>query len=1134
MKFLICIILFLSVLPLDASKNLLKNHDFEKKSVARSKEISDWKIWGDNVYEIYEKVKHNGKFSVKFWWSGGVYQQFKADPGDEYQLKAYLSTPRNEPLDNNGTKFATVQLQFISSKNEIINVVESEQFNRDREIGKWYLLKVKASTPPNARFVRAAVEFVGGEGGGVICFDNIELKLTRKSKFSQKKYSKNLEGKWLFKKGDDLKWAKSNYNDRNWQKIDVPLRWEEKYPGYDGFGWYRVHLKVPKKLKSTPLFLLLGGVDDADEAYFNGVKIGSKGRMHANFQTAWDKKRQYKIPANIIKYGKDNVLAIRVQDSSGDGGIVRRPVRIFSPASLKSYIDELENTGSNLGKPITGKEFAEWKKKAKKFRPSRCTIKKLPNGGWTFLLPDKKPFMPVGIEYEPLAMYDEMDWDLVERDLNLIKNNGFNTITVWCMDFNASGGAGRRMSIKEMVKLTALAEKKELYIQFYLNIDRFLHLFPRAILPDGTEHCFDIDYTHPDYRNFVKNFAKRLAISLYSYNNVSTIVVWEEKIGLDMKIDKDKVSVHSLFGSKWGKAQFKNYLKKKHKTIKKLNKKWGTTYSSFNKAVDSSLLDFYKGVHDSDHRQYDILEFGQIMLLDFTKVFVNAYKSIDPTMLFQCRNWDLFGPVRTIDPRYSFLDSFGINNYSLGHNGYDIVLREETVKMKLVEGITGIAPYVSNFGFRTKTLDGGTHGLVPNEKVKARLASDSLAVFSFLPEMIGTSYFTFLYRGIEGPWGIVKDTKGEVLPIYHSFNSLHSLFSQKNKEIALSDYAEKPKIFIFHGLDAIYDLRPGCWIEHTTMSYDLTEMNLNYKVITDTDSFDPSKRPVIIANFHSYDEKLDTQVAKKLINYCKNGGTLIIGNEFGKYDRYVWPNNKIKKSLNHLRGIKISKLKKGKVKIIIPGKKYNIPNFEIKDTYYVKATYKTLSSNSEVILEMEVDGKKQPGLIRKRFGKGTVYYFLFNPYYQKYWHKPKNINRTSLPVFHLLFKEIGIKHDTKFGNRGFNLKKGRINLHEKPLHYFISKEADKFGTYKDEYGHDKENYSGGVITDDFISFRGKKIKEKGWEIKSSDVTSIYACINGDKLNYSTTDSVNLVIIKNGKKIKQKTKKYKIYKSILKK
>lgn len=1134
-KYLILAMLFIFAINADASENLLKNYSFEENAGPGSGRFADWQTWGGNVYDLHTGEIHGGDVCVKFWWEGGIYQEVPAVPECEYQLTAWFLNPKSEPLDPEGTKFAILELQFVSKDKEILATNESKPFDCKNEIGKWYHLQVNGIAPPNASFVRATVTFIGGEGTGIVCIDDVDLESLGQTEFfkgaSKEPSSLDLEGEWLFRKGDNPAWAKPDYNDSKWDKIEVPGPWEILYTDYDGFGWYRLHFNVPVGAAKEPLFLLLGRIDDADEVYLNGIMIGKSGKMPPQFLTAWSRKRQYIITPDMINHGGENVLAIRVYDKIWQGGIVRRPVKILNTSGLVSYFKEMETAGIELGQPISPQEFAEWKKKVKGIVPSRCKTKKLPNGGWAFTLPDGKAFMPVGTEYEPLAIYSEMDWKLVERDLDLIKDGGFNTLSVWCMDYNQSGGTGRKLSIEEISKLAELAQKRGLFIQFYLNIDRFIHLFPTAGLPNGKRQGFDIDYFDPGYREFVRNFAKRLAMALYPYDNVSTIVVWEEKVGLVADFDqKDKVPVTAFFASEAGKTAFKDWLAKRHKTIEGLNNKWGTNYSSFNEAIDASLLDYFNGAPDNDHRQYDILEFGQITLIDFTRDFVDNYKSIDPAMLFQCRNWDLFGPVRAVDPRYSFLDSFGVNHYSSGQRGHDISFREGVIRIKLISGITGRAAYLSNFGFRSKALDDATHGLVPDEEIKASLASHYWITFSSIPEVAGTSYFTYYFKGPEGPFGIIKNRSGEPLPVYYAFKSAHSLLARHNEEIALLDYAEKPKVYVFHGLDAVYDVRQKSWIEHTMMGWDMLEMSMNYGVITDTAEFKPSLEPVIIANFHAYDKKLDTDIASKLINYCEKGGTLVIGNAFGAYDRYLWPNTRIETTVAKLRGIKITELKRGKVKIIIPNKKYGIPDIQIDDTWYVEGDRQTLDPSAEILLEMEINGERRPALIRKGFGKGTVYYFLFSPYRQQagWWEDRENLNRTSLPILHFLFSEIGISHDTTFGNEGLDLKGGRINIHAQPIHHFISKEGNIFGTYKDEYGEDKERYSGGVIMSDFIAFRGRRINENGWNIRSSKVTSIFGSIEDNKLNYLTLDPVDITIDKNGIETRQKTEKYKIY------
>ncbi|MBN1383403.1 MAG: fibronectin type III domain-containing protein [Elusimicrobia bacterium] len=355
-KYFIAVLLFfLTISFVESSQNLLKNHSFEDNAGIRSKEIDSWKPWGGDVYEVWEKDSYAGDVSVKFWWTGGIYQSVPVVPGDEYHLTAWFLNSSSEPLDIDGEKFAVIQLRFVSENGVVVSTKESKKFDSKREIGKWHQLEVTGAAPPNAFSVQAVIEFIGGKGKGAVCIDDVRLELSGKKEFSKKEYSKDLTGQWLFRKGSKSSWSKIDYDDSSWEKILVPERWEEEYPEYDGFGWYRFGLIIPSELKDEPLFLFLGGVDDTDETYFNGVKIGSSGRMPPGFHTAWDQKRQYDIPSDIINYGQKNIIAVKVYDKTGDGGIVREPVKIFSAASLADYFEKIAQKEKII--PVTKKEL---------------------------------------------------------------------------------------------------------------------------------------------------------------------------------------------------------------------------------------------------------------------------------------------------------------------------------------------------------------------------------------------------------------------------------------------------------------------------------------------------------------------------------------------------------------------------------------------------------------------------------------------------------------------------------------------------------------------------------------------------------------------------------------------------------
>jgi len=127
---------------------------------------------------------------------------------------------------------------------------------------------------------------------------------------------------WKFEIGDNPLWKEYDYDDEWWEEIEVPSTWEDEgFPGYDGFAWYRVHFKITSKHKHESLYLNLGAIDDADETYLNGKLIGQSGSFPPKYTTNAHNTRAYPIPTNTLKFDQDNVIAIKVYDGYGIGGI---------------------------------------------------------------------------------------------------------------------------------------------------------------------------------------------------------------------------------------------------------------------------------------------------------------------------------------------------------------------------------------------------------------------------------------------------------------------------------------------------------------------------------------------------------------------------------------------------------------------------------------------------------------------------------------------------------------------------------------------------------------------------------------------------------------------------------------------
>lgn len=141
----------------------------------------------------------------------------------------------------------------------------------------------------------------------------------------------NLQGRWNFSIGDDIDWASPKFNDSDWEKIYVPSRWEEQgYQGYNGYAWYRRDVSIPTSYKNRQIVLELGYIDDVDEVFFNGVKIGQSGSFPPYFSTAYNAFRKYVIPSNLIRFDENNTIAVRTYDAQLEGGIVRGNVKLVA------------------------------------------------------------------------------------------------------------------------------------------------------------------------------------------------------------------------------------------------------------------------------------------------------------------------------------------------------------------------------------------------------------------------------------------------------------------------------------------------------------------------------------------------------------------------------------------------------------------------------------------------------------------------------------------------------------------------------------------------------------------------------------------------------------------------------------
>jgi sialate O-acetylesterase len=115
-------------------------------------------------------------------------------------------------------------------------------------------------------------------------------------------------------------WPTIGYNANGWATLNVPGLWEQQgFEGLDGVVWIRREVEITVD-QSTESILHLGMIDDNDVTWVNGVKVGET--------IGYNKERNYKIPAGLLKKGK-NVIAIRIDDTGGGGGLYSPKEEIY-------------------------------------------------------------------------------------------------------------------------------------------------------------------------------------------------------------------------------------------------------------------------------------------------------------------------------------------------------------------------------------------------------------------------------------------------------------------------------------------------------------------------------------------------------------------------------------------------------------------------------------------------------------------------------------------------------------------------------------------------------------------------------------------------------------------------------------
>ncbi len=139
-------------------------------------------------------------------------------------------------------------------------------------------------------------------------------------------------------------WETPDFDDSTWRSIQLPQSIENAFAelqNRDGAFWFRRTFSLPESRADKTMVLELGTLDDFDEVWVNGHRIGA---TSARTKNAWNRPREYKIRPGPLRPGQ-NTIAIRCFDQYGEGGFTTKSpdsmaLRLSRPPERPSpYVD---------------------------------------------------------------------------------------------------------------------------------------------------------------------------------------------------------------------------------------------------------------------------------------------------------------------------------------------------------------------------------------------------------------------------------------------------------------------------------------------------------------------------------------------------------------------------------------------------------------------------------------------------------------------------------------------------------------------------------------------------------------------------------------------------------------------------
>ena len=136
-----------------------------------------------------------------------------------------------------------------------------------------------------------------------------------------------LYGPWKFHIGDNPLWASPNFDDSTWETVDLTPKagsvdpnqgiegfvpgWTSKgHPGYSGYAWYRLRVRIMGPEVALALLAPMN-VDDSYQLFADGRLIGSFGNFSGSVPTIYSTRPlRFTLPADILSQRANDTVEL--------------------------------------------------------------------------------------------------------------------------------------------------------------------------------------------------------------------------------------------------------------------------------------------------------------------------------------------------------------------------------------------------------------------------------------------------------------------------------------------------------------------------------------------------------------------------------------------------------------------------------------------------------------------------------------------------------------------------------------------------------------------------------------------------------------------------------------------------------